>query len=200
MASLKHYGRLHGQWRWRLVAAAARLRRAWGGWAWAWGGAGTALLGAALLWGLQTQRLEQLQQVWRERKIGTPVAAPADVDDRTHGDAAFQARLARRPEIAELLGQLLTQATALGLHVDGGSYQWQQRGQERFKRFTMSFPMKGAAPQLFEFIREARRLHPGLALEAAAIKRGSVDAELVEAQLRWVLYVAPDAELAGRKP
>lgn len=198
MASLMRYGR--SRLRWMLAAAAARIRRHWGGWTWAWACAGAVLLGSALLWWWQAQRLELQQQAWQDLKTGIRVAAPAAPADAAFSEATFQASLVRRAELAELLGQLLTQATALGLHVDGGAYQWQQRNQERFKRFVMTFPMKGAAPQLFEFVKEARRVHPGLALEAAAIKRASVDAELVEAQLRWVMYVAPDAEAAGRQP
>ncbi|WP_269630904.1 hypothetical protein [Pelomonas sp. BJYL3] len=185
------------RWQWALALAAARLRRSCGSWLWGWALAGLLLPAAVLLWSWQRQALQGQQRAWElAGEAAQAVAAPAS----QLGSGAIDIGLASRAQVPELLGQLLTQAGEQGLRVEGGSYQWQQREQEPFQRFVMTLPVKGAASQLFAFVQAATRGNASLALEAAAIKRASVDAEQVEAQLRWVLYVTPDAKPAGRQP
>lgn len=185
------------RWQWSLMQAAARLRRSGGGWVWGWTLAGLLLPASALLWSWQQQRLEQQQIVWqRASDVVRAAADPASQPAATTLDVS----LAARAQVPDLLGQLLTLASEQGLRVEGGSYQWQQREQEPFQRFVMTLPVKGAAPQLFAFVQRATRSNPSLALEAAAIKRASVDADQVEAQLRWVMYVTAEATASRRLP
>ncbi|HLO96364.1 MAG TPA: hypothetical protein VK195_18805 [Burkholderiaceae bacterium] len=185
------------RWQWALSQALARLRRSWGGWVWGWALVGLLLPASALLWSWQQQRLQAQRIAWQQAgelaHAAHPHASPADT-----GTADI--RLAARAQVPELLGQLLTLASGQGLRVEGGSYQWQQRDAEPFQRFVMTLPVKGAATPLFAFIQAATRGNGSLALEAAAIKRAGVDAEQVEAQLRWVMYVVPDSPGSRRQP
>ncbi|MBB2488049.1 hypothetical protein H5407_22665 [Mitsuaria sp. WAJ17] len=185
------------RWQWALTQAVARLRRSWGAWIWGWALAGLLLAASALLWSWQQQRLLDQQIAWQ--LAGERVRAAARPASQTDAPL-LDISLASHAQVPELLGQLLTQASEQGLRVDGGSYQWQQRDSEPLQRFVMTLPLKGSASSLFAFIQAATRGNGSLALEAAAIKRASVDAEQVEAQLRWVMYVAPDVAVGRSKP
>jgi len=185
------------RWQWALTQAAARLRRSWGAWVWGWALAGLLLPASALLWSWQQQRLQGQQIAWQQAdELARASAHPASQADAPALDISFTSRM----QVPELLGQLLTQAAEQGLRIEGGSYQWQQREAEPFQRFVMTLPVKGGASPLFAFIQAATRGNASLALEAAAIKRASIDAEQVEAQLRWVVYVTPDAAVSRRQP
>ena len=62
----------------------------------------------------------------------------------------------------------------------------------KLARYEMALPVRGKYSQVRGFVADALRAVPAMALVDIAIKREGVDSELLEASLKFNLYLSED--------
>ena len=158
-----------------------------------WRGAGlpgwtaVALLGmcvAMVLGGIAPQRAETHRlledSAALEQRIAANVDHPAPVQTTPQQQlAVFLQRFPSEAEMAGAVGTLNAAARRQGIEPSG-----------LLARYSIVLPVKADYRALRGFIREAMRELPGLAMEELNVRRSDAKSPVLEAQLRFVLFVA----------
>lgn len=108
---------------------------------------------------------------------------------------AFYGALARPAQIPDLLRRLHRSAAEQGLVVEQGEYRPVPDPDGRLVRYQILLPAKGTYPQVRRFLAQASRTLPALALEGVAFQRQQIGEEMLEAQIKFTLFV--DSGVAG---
>lgn len=80
-------------------------------------------------------------------------------------------------------------AEARGVEISGTEYRLVRGKDLQLARYEMVLPLRARYPELRGFIADALRVVPALALVDVAIKREGVESELLEASLKFNLYL-----------
>lgn len=102
----------------------------------------------------------------------------------------FQRRFRGDRSIATSLRQLQAAAKRQGLQLDQAEFRWASDAVEPLQRYTMVLPVKAEYGALRRFIRDALLELPGLAIEEVSLRRNDPKSGTLEAQLRFVLFLA----------
>ena len=164
-----------------------RYAQAWLGWP---GTAGIALLaGAALLYVAQVQPL-QSDSVELQRQAEQMAKAPPPVTpDATLKAASLSVSLPAAEQMPESVARLFSAARHAGLSLEQGVYRAASEKSSRLLRYQISLPVNGDYPAVRAFIAEALEREPGLALDSLRMKRDTLDQGVVDADLRFTLYL-----------
>jgi type II secretory pathway component PulM len=140
----------------------------------------------------------RLERQIAERAVGN---APPDVTPEQQL-AAFTDRFVDEKGIARSLVRLNASAREHGVQLAQAEFKLTSDATEALARYTILLPIQSDYPALRRFIRAALRELPGLALEEVNLRRNDPKAPVLEAQLRFVLFVnKPQGEVpAGAKP
>jgi hypothetical protein len=76
------------------------------------------------------------------------------------------------------------------VQISGSEYRMVREKEWKLARYEIVLPVRGRYPQLRAFIADALRAVPAMALVDVAIKRENVESELLEARLRFNLYLS----------
>jgi hypothetical protein len=190
----------------RLTWQARQLLRAVGvpGWA----AIGLVLACAIAWWGvLQPMQSDALQldtdSARLERQIAERNAGNASPEVTPEQQlAAFTDRFVDEKGIAPSLVRLNASARKQGVQLMQAEFKLASDATEPLARYTILLPIQSDYPALRRFIRAALRDLPGLALEEVNLRRTDPKAPVLEAQLRFVLFVnKPQGEVpTGAKP
>lgn len=102
---------------------------------------------------------------------------------------AFSERFVDEKGIAPSLGRLYAGARKQGVQLAQAEFKLASDATEPLARYTILLPIKSDYPSLRQFIRTALRDLPGLALEEVNLRRADPKAPVLEAQVRFVLFV-----------
>lgn len=164
----------------------ALRRQGWPAWL------GIALLLAiwpAARWGADEPR--ERAQILREQARRAPPAIQV-LDDQAQAalrQQRMQARLAEPMAALGVVEQLHRSAAARGLQLASGEYRVMPASGALPQRYQILLPVKGRYPEIRAWLADAMNAQPGLALEELSFSRGTVAEPVLQARLRWTLYL-----------
>jgi hypothetical protein len=154
------------------------------------GATGVALiiLAAALLWSTvlpQRARLRELQE-----QLQTSVRTPTQRPSRTSGSVEeFVAALPGRAQVPAIVATVVEKAEKAGLVLESGRYELQPGQSGRIERYRLTFPVKGAYPQVRDFIDGALVAIPAMAMDSLRLEREGIAQVGVAAEVSFIIYV-----------
>ena len=119
-----------------------------------------------------------------------PALAPGG---KMEGDQALQIFYAFFPRIDSSplwIKELVQVAEQREVQISGSEYRMVREKDWKLARYEIVLPVRGKYPQLRAFIADALSAVPAMALVDVAIKRENVESELLEARLRFNLYLS----------
>jgi hypothetical protein len=87
------------------------------------------------------------------------------------------------------IGELVKVATQHGIEISGSDYRMVQEKEWVLARYEMAMPVRARYPQMRAFIADTLRTIPAMALVDVVIKREGVESEVLEASLKFNLYL-----------
>lgn len=178
--------------RWHLQDLPARLGLP--------GLAALALLGALAVAWLAVERpaVERLAALQAERvalqarlREADAPAAPADAAATLAG---FEARFPEPQQITAVLARVHALAGRHGIALERGEFKLDAATDDTLERYAMVLPLKAEYRAVRRFVRDLLREQPALALEEVGLRRDDAGSAVVEARLRFVLFVKPRSE------
>lgn len=177
----------------RLAWELARLAKGFG----FPGAVAAALLGvAAAVWlALVVPAHEEAAQMRDQRarldrranEAGTvPMGTPQGVREQL---AEFRSRFGDEKGLGTALGRLHAVARRHGVQIEQAEFKLSSDAREPLSRYAIVLPVKADYRALRRFTQDALGQLPGLALEEVNLRRGDARASVIEAQLRFVLFV-----------
>lgn len=174
--------------RWHLV----HLLRSLG-----WPGrvAALVLLGAAGAWFVAVAPLQgeiaklEAATAADERRVlaaGSPAPRASTPADQL---AAFESRFTREQDMSSALVVLGAVAKKRGLRLEQAEFKFVNESSEPVQRYSIALPVKADYRSLRGFIRDALRELPGMAMEELNLRRTDPKSTLLDAQVRFVLFV-----------
>jgi hypothetical protein len=112
---------------------------------------------------------------------------------KIQGDQALQAFYAFFPHIDSSpfwIKEMVQVAATTNVQISGSEYRMVREKGWKLARYEMMLPVRGRYPQVRAFIADALRAVPAMALVDVAIKREGVESELLEASLKFNLYLS----------
>ncbi len=150
---------------------------------------------AAAWWGAAAPLLEEAQQldadsaVLRKRLQERGATAAPVVLTAQQQLAEFERRFEGEKSITESLARLHAAARRQGVQLDKAEFKFVSEAREPLSRYTIVLPVKCDYRALRRFTRDAVRELPGLAMEEVSLRRVDAKSPLLDAQLRFVLFV-----------
>ncbi|MES2099751.1 MAG: hypothetical protein V4569_08035 [Pseudomonadota bacterium] len=124
-----------------------------------------------------------------ERRLeqrGAVVRLPATPQQQL---AQFERRFTAENGIAPALARLHAVARRQGVRLDQAEFRFASEAGEPLSRYSIVLPVKADYRALRRFTRAALLELPGLAIEEVNLRRNDPKAALLDAQLRFVLFV-----------
>lgn len=146
-------------------------------------------------WGLveplhtEAQRLDADSDALRLRAAANPVSTAAIDATPQQQLATFEQRFPGERGIAPSLARLQAAARRQGVVLDQAEFKFVSEPAELLARYSIILPVKADYRALRRFTRDALRELPGLAIEEVNLRRSDAKSALLEAQLRFVLFV-----------
>lgn len=138
----------------------------------------------------EAQRLEADNDALSQRAAAQSAAAleaPATPQQQL---LAFEQRFAGERSIAPSLARLQAAAQRRGFTLEQAEFKLANEATEPLLRYTIGLPVKADYRGLRRFSRDALRDLPGLALDEVSLRRSDPKSPQLEAQLRFVLFLA----------
>ena len=107
--------------------------------------------------------------------------------------AAFYEQLPAVDEAPEVVRRLHSHARDVGLVLERGEYRPLPDPSGRLMRYQLVLPVKGSYPQVKRFLALAMHDTPGLALDSISLQRDQGGSPVLEAQLRFTVFLRPAA-------
>jgi len=129
-------------------------------------------------------------EVARLRAATASLAQDAGIVHDPQADlAAFYSAMVRPAQIPDLLRRLHRAAADQHLLVEQAEYRPVADPNGRLTRYQILVPAKGTYPEVRRFLAQAKRDVPALALDGVAFQRQQIGDELLEAQIKFTLFV-----------
>ena len=103
--------------------------------------------------------------------------------------AQFSRLLPTERGLAASVGKLQALARQHSLQLAQAEFKLSSDAADPVARYTMTLPLKAAYAPLRRFVHDALAEQPGLALEEFSVSRGDATSPLLDARLRFVLFV-----------
>ena len=103
---------------------------------------------------------------------------------------AFRQRFPGEQGMAPSLARLQAAAQRHGLQLSRAEFRFSSEPAEPLARYAITLPVQADYRALRRFTRDALRDLPGLAMEEVNLRRSDPKSPLLDAQLRFVLFVA----------
>ena len=114
--------------------------------------------------------------------------------------AKFRAVLGVRADLDQHMRKIYDAARKRKLELDIGEYRLVTDAAGGFQRYQIQLPIDGVFSGIQGFSQQVLLDLPFAALESMTFQRESIDAPIVEGQLRFVLFLAPDRPDSVRAP
>lgn len=122
-------------------------------------------------------------------KAGSVGAGPDASDDPLANFYAFFPSLGSTPEWLQRIYEL---ADAQGLRLEAGEYKLKRERDFKLARYEVTLPVRGAYPQIREFVSRVLTEVPASSLDELSLRREDPASATVEARIRLTLFVAGD--------
>jgi hypothetical protein len=103
--------------------------------------------------------------------------------------ANFYAFFPLMPAVPDLLGAIEHAAKSNGLRLEKGEYRLSQERGFPLARYQVTLPLQGSYGEVRGFVNAVLDAVPAAALEELALKREEIGEPLVEARVRFVLFL-----------
>jgi Tfp pilus assembly protein PilO len=103
--------------------------------------------------------------------------------------SALIRKLPTRTELPGVLTAVVSQATAAGLELGRGDYEFMLAKSGRIHRYRLAFPVRGTYPQVRKFVDGTLAALPAVALEGLKLERDDIGDPQLEADLRFAVMV-----------
>ncbi|WP_428423374.1 hypothetical protein [Methylibium sp.] len=113
----------------------------------------------------------------------------AAVDTPARQLERFRGGFGSAGDITASLAKLQSAAKRNALQLDQAGFKLAADAGEPLLRYSIELPVKADYRALRRFIRDALRDLPGMALEELSLRRGEAKSPVLEARLRFVLFV-----------
>jgi len=158
------------------------------------GVAGAALLvfAGAFFLGANSALKTEIADLQTTLDAGRQVRAnpSADPVSATQDDLqSFVKHLPPRAELPALTGKIIAQATAAGISLERGTYDFTITHSGNIVRARMSFPVHGRYPDIRRFIDGTLAENPGVAVDGLRFERKEVSAAEIDADIRFAVYL-----------
>ncbi|CAE6736106.1 hypothetical protein R69927_05696 [Paraburkholderia domus] len=158
--------------------------------------AGGLLLAAAVMWfallpGLSARIVQQTREVARARSAPKPTPVVSSSTLATQRLADFYAALGDAGHTEQIVTRLFEAATEAGIVLDKIDYKPALDAAGRFESYTIVLPVKGDYPDLRRFCEKVLLTVPYAALDDMRFKRTSANDHVVEAGLRFTVFLRP---------
>ena len=156
------------------------------------------LAAAAALHVFQLQPLQQrLSQLESRSTTSARVALRAGQSDPTRLVNAFYDQFATGDSLSEHLARIHQVAQAQGITLQQGDYKMLRERDARLTRYQIVLPVQGPYIKVRRFVASTLETIPVAALDQVSFERKRIDDGLVDAQVRFTLYL-PNHEVASR--
>jgi poly-gamma-glutamate capsule biosynthesis protein CapA/YwtB (metallophosphatase superfamily) len=135
-----------------------------------------------------TEGLQVQLRAQRERLLRAPPVPPAI--DASAALAEFQRALPGTDATVQVVDLLHSSAALHGVILASGEYRLLNDGPQGQRRYQITLPAAGSYPALRAWLSDALNNQPALALDELNLARASAESPLVEARVRWSLYLA----------
>lgn len=182
--------------------ATALTRARWQGAQWlrgiglpGWVGLALGLLCVVSIWALVEPRRTEAQQLDAEsdllaqRAAARAMSTPAADATPQQQLALFEQRFAGERAIAPTVARLQAAAQRRGFMLDQAEFKFASEPAEPLARYSILLPIKADYRALRRFSHDALREMPGLALDEVSLRRSDPKSPLLDAQLRFVLFL-----------
>lgn len=164
---------------------------------WGWPAAVGLLAGLVapllVLWGAHPEReAAQALQTQMATQIATQTARAAQHNPTAEvvdPVAVFLGQLPPPQQAIETVKHLHTLAQRHGVQLSTGDYKMATDGQVAWTRYQINLPVSGPYNSVKAWVADAMNKHPTLALDDWQMGRDNVGTTVVQARLRWTLYV-----------
>jgi hypothetical protein len=165
--------------------------------------AGGFALGAASMWfallpGMSARIVQEARDVARARRAPKPVPVVSSSTLAAQRLAAFYAALGDAGHTEQIVTQLFDAATQTGVVLDKIEYKPAMDAPGRFETYTIVLPVKGDYPSLRRFCEKVLLAVPYAALDDMRFKRTSANDHVVEASLRFTVFLRAAAPAVTR--
>jgi Tfp pilus assembly protein PilO len=103
--------------------------------------------------------------------------------------ATFYAFFPREDSTPHWLARIYAAAAAKGIALESGEYKLDRKVGERLARYEIVLPVKGSYAQIRGFVAEVLASVPAVALEEVNLRRENVQSPLLDARVRFTLYL-----------
>jgi len=137
------------------------------------------------------ERASELRaDVARLRASTSHVAVDASIVHDPQADLSrFYSAMARPAQIPDFLRRLHRAAADQRLLVEQAEYRPVPDPNGRLTHYQILVPAKGTYPEVRRFLAQAKRDVPALALDGVAFQRQQIGDEILEAQIKFTLFV-----------
>jgi hypothetical protein len=149
------------------------------------GGAAWAIVQAQREQAVVEQQIATARGTHNQQSVGATI--PSTAADRL---AKFHAALGAREDLDQHMRRIYEAARKRNLALDVGEYQLVNDVAGGFRRYQIQLPIDGAFSGIQSFSQQVLLEFPFAALESMTFQRESIDAPIVEAQLRFVLFLS----------
>lgn len=87
------------------------------------------------------------------------------------------------------IGEVVKTATQHGIELSGTDYRMEREKDIKLARYEMVLPVRGQYAQVRAFVADALRAVPAMSLADVVIKREGVESDLLDANLKFNLYL-----------
>jgi hypothetical protein len=104
----------------------------------------------------------------------------------------FVSKLPARAELPAITEQVVAQASAAGLALERGSYDFTVTHSGRIVRARLSFPVEGTYPNIRQFVTGTLAAIPGAAVDGLRLERKTIGSEAISADIRFAVFLRND--------
>jgi hypothetical protein len=104
----------------------------------------------------------------------------------------FVKKLPARAELPAITQQVVLQATAAGLALERGSYDFSVTHGGQIVRARLSFPVEGSYPNIRRFIDGTLASIPGAAVDGLRLERKNIGSDDIAADIRFAVFLRND--------
>lgn len=145
----------------------------------------------ALIEPMQTeaQQLDAESDLLAQRAAARTMSTPESDASPQQQLALFEQRFAGEQAIAPTVARLQAAAQRRGFTLDQAEFKLSNETAEPLARYSILLPVKADYRALRRFSRDALREMPALALDEVNLRRSDPKSPLLDAQLRFVLFL-----------
>jgi Tfp pilus assembly protein PilO len=104
----------------------------------------------------------------------------------------FVSKLPARAELPAITEQVVAQASAAGLALERGSYDFTVTHSGKIVRARLSFPLQGTYPNIRQFVNRTLAAIPGAAVDGLRLERKTIGSSEISAEVSFAVFLRND--------